>query len=280
MERIFASWDLMTRSFRVLRADTELMWLPVLSAVSCVLATAATVAGGAALFYPEIHSVIEAGGKWQPDAQFLMGATFVFYLVNYFTMVFFNTALVAAANIRLQGGDPTVKDGLRIAWERKWLILEWAAVAATVGMILNMIERRGSLIGRLVAGVIGLVWALASFLVVPVLAFEGVGPLDALRRSAELFRKTWGEQVTAVFSFGLVSFFLMVPGIMLPILGHLLMGEFGLIIGSTLFLLQIVIVMVVTSATRGIFVAALYRYATTGEAAPGFYRQNFTGAFR
>ena len=68
--------------------------------------------------------------------------------------------------------------------------------------------------------------------------------------------------------------------LLLPILGHMLMGEFGLIIGSTLFLLQIVIVMVVTSATRGIFVAALYRYATTGEAAPGFYRQNFTGAFR
>ena len=81
MERIFASWDLMSRSFRVLKADKELMWLPVLSAISCVFVTAATVAGGAALFYPEIHSVIEAGGKGQPDAQFLMGATFVFYLV-------------------------------------------------------------------------------------------------------------------------------------------------------------------------------------------------------
>lgn len=276
MERIFASWELMSQSFRVLKADRELMWLPVLSGISCLLVTAATVA----LYYPGIDAAIKAGGKWQPDAQFVIGATFVFYLVNYFTMVFFNTALVGAANIRLQGGDPTVKDGLRVAWERKWLILEWAAVAATVGMILNMFERRASLIGKLVAGVIGLAWALASFLVVPVLAFEDVGPLDALRRSAELFRKTWGEQVTAVFSFGLVSFFLMVPGIMLPILGRLLMGEFGLIIGSTLFGLYIVSVMVVTSATRGIFIAALYRYATTGEAASGFYRQNFTGAFR
>ncbi len=279
MGRIFTSWELMKQSFQILKADKELMWLPVFSAISCLLLTSATVAGGYALFYPGLRDAIDAGGRWHPDPALLSGATFVFYLVNYFTIVFFNTALVGAATIRLQGGDPTLEDGLRLAWRRRWIILQWAAVAATVGMILRMIEQRASLIGRFVVGLIGLAWTLASFLVVPVLAYEDVGPVEALRRSAELFRKTWGEQVVAGFSFGLISLLLAVPGIMLPLMGHLVGGEFGLIIGTTLLLIYIVLLSVVISAARGIFLAALYRYATTGEVAPGYYRQNFTTAW-
>jgi TatD family hydrolase len=68
------------------------------------------------------------------------------------------------------------------------VIFQWALLAATVGIILKMIEGRSSIIGKLVAGLIGLAWTLASFLVVPILAFEELGPFEALSRSAELFR--------------------------------------------------------------------------------------------
>ena len=114
--------------------------------------------------------------QWQPSPGLLFGAFFVFCLVNYFVIVFFNTALVGAATIRLQGGDPTLRDGLQLAWARKWVIFQWALLAATVGMILRMIEGRSSLTGKLIAGLIGLAWTLASFLVVPILSFEELGP--------------------------------------------------------------------------------------------------------
>jgi hypothetical protein len=261
-------------------ADTELMWLPVLSAISCVLVTAVVALGGGAFFYPSIKPIIDAGGRWEPSQGLLFGACFVFYLVNYFVIVFFNTALVGAATIRLQGGDPTLRDGLQLAWARKWVIFQWAFLAATVGMILKMIEGRSSLVGKLVAGLIGLAWTLASFLVVPILAFEELSPFEALSRSAELFRKTWGEQVVGGFSFGLIFFLFTLPGLLMPLVGHVLGGQAGLIIGIGWFVIYILLISVVNSATHGIFVAALYRYATTGDVAPGFSSHNFTSAWR
>jgi hypothetical protein len=280
MGKLSNSWELIKQSFQVLMADTELMWLPVLSAISCVLVTTVVALGGGAFFYPSIKPIIDAGGRWEPSQGLLFGACFVFYLVNYFVIVFFNTALVGAATIRLQGGDPTLRDGLQLAWARKWVIFQWAFLAATVGMILKMIEGRSSLVGKLVAGLIGLAWTLASFLVVPILAFEELSPFEALSRSAELFRKTWGEQVVGGFSFGLIFFLLTLPGLLMPLVGHVLGGQAGLIIGIGWFVIYILLISVVNSATHGIFVAALYRYATTGDVAPGFSSHNLTSAWR
>jgi hypothetical protein len=280
MGKLSNSWELIKQSFQVLMADTELMWLPVLSAISCVLVTAVVALGGGAVFYPSIKPIIDAGGRWEPSQGLLFGTCFVFYLVNYFVIVFFNTALVGAATIRLQGGDPTLRDGLQLAWARKWVIFQWAFLAATVGMILKMIEGRSSLVGKLVAGLIGLAWTLASFLVVPILAFEELSPFEALSRSAELFRKTWGEQVVGGFSFGLIFFLLTLPGLLMPLVGHVLGGQAGLIIGIGWFVIYILLISVVNSATHGIFVAALYRYATTGDVAPGFSSHNLTSAWR
>jgi hypothetical protein len=280
MGKLSNSWELITQSFQVLVADTELLWLPVLSAISCILVTAAIFLGGGAFFYPAIRSVTAAGGRWQPSPEFLFGAFFVFYLANYFVIVFFNTALVGAATIRLQGGDPTLRDGLRLAWDRKWVIFQWALLASTVGMILKMIEGRSSLVGKLVAGLIGLAWTLASFLVVPILAYEELGPFEALSRSGELFRKTWGEQVVGGFSFGLMFFLFTLPGLLLPFVGHLLGGQAGLIVGAGWFVVYVLLISIVNSATHGIFVAALYRYATTGEVAPGFHNHNLSAAWR
>lgn len=280
MGKLSNSWDLIRQSFQVLMADTELLWLPVLSAISCVLVTAVVALGGGAFFYPAIKPIIDAGGRWQPSQGLLFGAGFIFYLVNYFVIVFFNTALVGAATIRLQGGDPTLRDGLQLAWARKWVIFQWAFLAATVGMILKMIEGRSSFVGKLVAGLIGLAWTLASFLVVPILAFEELSPFEALSRSAALFRKTWGEQVVGGFSFGLIYFLLTLPGLLMPFAGYALGGQAGLIIGIGWFVIYVLLISVVNSATHGIFVAALYRYATTGEVAPGFSSDNLTAAWR
>ncbi len=279
MGKLSNSWDLARQSFQVLKSDKELMWLPVLSAISCLLATALMMGAGA-VFYPSIRAAIATHSEWRLTPQFIFGVSFAFYLVNYFVIVFLNTALVGAATIRLQGGDPAVDDGLRLAWQRKGVILQWAFVAATVGMILKMIEERASFIGRLVVGLIGLAWSLASFLVAPILAYEDVGPFEALQRSAELFRKTWGEQVVGGISFGLIFFLLAVPGLLLPIFGYVLADQEGLIAFMVPLVFYVIILSVENSATRGIFVAALYHFATTGRVAPGFRKYSFANAWK
>jgi hypothetical protein len=123
-------------------------------------------------------------------------------------------------------------------------------------------------------------WSLASLLVVPVLAFENVGPFEALRRSGELFRKTWGEGVAGGISFGLIFTFLALPGFAFPVFGMLISAQWGFIVGGALFAIYVVLLSVVSSATHGIFVAALYRYATSGEVPPGFHKWDLTNAWQ
>src|SRR5207302_7268420 len=138
---------------------------------------------------------------------------------------------VSVANSRLVGGTWTFRDGIELAWERKGTILQWALVAATVGVILRTLEERLGLIGRLIMRIIGIVWTLACYFVVPVLAFEDLTPIEAVKRSSKLFRDTWGEKVVGGFSLSLVSMLLMLPGIGLVIVAAYLGGVAGLLIG-------------------------------------------------
>ena len=80
--------------------------------------------------------------------------------------------------IRLDGGSPTLGDGLRIANGRIGTILGYAVISATVGVILRAIQERVGFIGRLIAGLLGAGWAVATFLVVPVIVTSDRGAIE------------------------------------------------------------------------------------------------------
>ena len=209
---------------------------------------------------------------------FLLGM-FTLYVVNYFVIVFFNVALVGVAHSRLMGGTWTFKDGLELAWERKGTILKWALVAATVGVVLRTLEERLGLIGRLIMRIIGIAWTLACYFVVPVLAFEDLTPIDALKRSSKLFRDTWGEKVIGGFSLSMVSLVLMLPGIGLPMAAAFLAGINGMMVGLILMVLYFLVLSVFMSAVGGIFNAALYRYACFKQVPPAFSEELIASAW-
>ena len=277
MGTLSRSWELVGQSFRILKSDKELMWLPVASAISCIVATVIIFGAGALLVLPLGSMPHDAAAQkllYQQMSPFLL----LFYIATYSIAIYFNVALVSIASNRLAGGQATLNDGLQAAWKRKWRILQWALVAATVGILLRMLERRASFIGRIVVGLIGFAWTLASFFVVPLLAAEDVGPMEALYRSAEIFRNTWGEEVVGGFSFGLIFFLLALPGALLPLLGAQY-GTNAMLAGLALAILYWVLLSVISSASQGIFVAALYRYATTRQISGGFSGDDLTGAW-
>jgi hypothetical protein len=274
MGKFSRSWQLVMQSFAILRSDKQLMLFPVLSAISCFIVTAIIATGGAFLMLPARASAIAAGEQFNPNHSptFLFGM-FALYVVNYFVIVFFNVALVGVANSRLMGGTWTFRDGLELAWERKGTILQWALVAATVGVIFRTLEERLGLIGRLIMRIIGFAWTLACYFVVPVLAFEDLTPIDAVKRSSKLFRDTWGEKVIGGFSLSLVSMVLMLPGIGLVIAATFLAGLKGLLFGVVLMFLYFLVLSVFMSAVGGIFNAALYRYACFKQVPPAFSQE-------
>ena len=280
MGKFSRSWQLVKQSFAILRSDKQLMLFPILSAVSCFVLTAMIATGGAFLLLPTRAAAIAAGEQFHPNQSpmFLVGM-FTLYVVNYFVIVFFNVALVGVANSRLMGGTWTFRDGLELAWERKGTILQWALVAATVGVILRTLEERMGLIGRIIMRIIGIAWTLACYFVVPVLAFEDLTPIDAVKRSAKLFRDTWGEKVIGGFSLSLVSLVLMLPGIGLVVVAGVLGGSAGLLFGLAVMFLYFLLLSVFMSAVGGIFNAALYRYACFKQVAPAFSQELIASAW-
>ena len=84
---------------------------------------------------------------------------------------------------------------MRIATSKMGTIAGYALIAATVGMILRAIQERVGFIGRIIVGLLGVGWTVATYLVVPVLVTRDVGPIDAVKESAGWLKKTWGENV-------------------------------------------------------------------------------------
>ena len=281
MGKLSRSWDLVGKSFGILLSDKELLYLPIATGFACLAFSVIIFAGYALAFPSQITALGAATGPHQlPLTQGMWACLFFFYLVNYFIVVFFNVALVAAASDRLAGGNATINYGLQVAWERKGKIFQWALLASTVGILLNALEQRLGWLGRLVTRFIGVAWTMATFFVVPLLAAEDVGPAEALVRSGELFTETWGEQLVGGFSFGLIFTLLAIPGAALPFLLGSAFGSTGVVTGAILMIVYWLLLSVISAAVQGIFTAALYRYVTTKEVPPSFHLSDFSTAWQ
>lgn len=272
------SWDLLSQSFALLKSDKQLVWLPIVSGFSCLIATIIIFSFGALVLIPVTGIPHGAAGQ-KFLTQSFTPVIFLYYLVTYCIVIFFNVALVSIAANRLAGGHATINDGLQAAWNRKWRIFQWALLSATVGVILRAIQQRAGIIGRVITGIIGVLWTLASFFVVPLIAAQDMGPVEALYKSAELFKETWGEELVSGFSFSLIFMLLGLPALILPIIGARY-SPAGMFVGLGVALLYWLGLGIVSSAAQGIFVAALYRYATTGEVSQGFQRDELASAWR
>lgn len=281
MGKLSRSWDLVEKSFGILLSDKELLCLPIASGIACLCASVMMLAAYALAFPAQITAFATTSDAHQlPISQGMWAYLFFFYLVNYFIVVFFNVALVAAASDRLAGGSATINYGLQVAWQRKGKIFQWALLASTVGILLNALEERLGWIGRLVTRFIGVAWTMATFFVVPLLAAEDVGPAEALVRSGELFTETWGEQLVGGFSFGLIFVLLALPSIALPYFLGSAFGSTGVVAGAILMIAYWLLLSVVSAAVQGIFNAALYRYATTKEVPRPFHLTDFSTAWQ
>ena len=262
MGRISRGWKLTKLSLRVIRKDKEILLLPVLSAAFTLLVLASFVLG---IFFSVGFEEIFEGASAVTGLALL----FAFYFISYFISIFFNAAIVGCATIRLNGGDPKVKDGLRIAMDNVGRILVWAILAATVGMIIKAIQQRVGFIGRLVMGALGVAWTLVTYFVVPVLIYEKLGPWGAVKRSASMFKGTWGETIVGSLGLGIIFFLAGLAGLPIVILGAVLGGFVGAIIGLLVAIVYWMILAVVKTAAEGVLVAALYRYAITGQVSEG-----------
>jgi hypothetical protein len=284
--RIRRSWRLTTEAWQVLQQDRLLILFPILSGLALTVLLA-TFLVPAALLIPW-SEIFSQGSEGRQHLRFRLETlhyvgVFLGYLVGSFVVIFFNVGLVACVRKRFAGETPTIRDGLGFAAQNVGRIFQWALVNATVGVVLQAIGERAGWLARLAADLIGFAWSLATFFVVPVLVYEQVGPFDALKRSAETFRKTWGESLTGHLGIGIAFGLLAAGGVVATILG--VVAGFSVIGSSTALgftvvgislvgcVLYLTVLGVLQSTLQSIFLAACYQYATTGAAPYPFTRE-------
>lgn len=282
LDKIRNGWSLAMSSFEVLKLDPELMLFPLASGLSCLMILASFALPLIGFGDGTYMDVLLDDETTSTDilAYLLL---FLFYFANYFVILFFNSALVACAIIRFKGGDPTIKDGIRAAVSSVVYIVMWALVAATVGVILKVVESRSENIGKFIAGLLGTAWSMLTFFVVPVLVIEHKSPWEAFNRSKNIMFKTWGETFASSFSIGIINFLFMIVAAIPLFLGFMMMGAGGSTPGYVLIALGIIMMIggvLCTSALESILLAGLYIYSKEGIVPDCYDESTFSSAFQ
>lgn len=267
----------MSATWTLLKQDRELVWLPALGAAAALVAAVA-------LFVPGWVLGDAAGGPSHHSWAYWVGGIFASFGASV-VGIYFQSALVIGANERADGGDPTLRSCLDAAWAIRGRILKWALLATTVGAVIRAVERRFGAVGNVVGFLAGLAWAIATFLVVPVVVAENVGPVEAAKRSGQLIKQTWGTSLRTTLRFGVIQAVVVIPAMIVLAIG------FGLLVGgntadrtlgAVLALaggVTLLAVAVVASAVSGYARALIYRYAV-GKPVPGVDAALFAGVFQ
>jgi Family of unknown function (DUF6159) len=267
MGALSRGFRLMKVSWGVVKQDRQLLWLPVISFLCSLIVMAVFALGAVGIGIPE------QGESPSPALYVLL---FVMYVVLSFVTVYFNAAVIGTAMKRLKGEDASIRDGLAMTRQHVGQIFVWALITATVGMILRLLQERAGLLGRIVLGVIGLAWTVITFFVVPVILFEPESATGAIKRSASIFRQRWGEQFTGQATIGVA---ILLIGIPVALIGGAIAAA-APVVGIPLLVIAIGVLAAIGAACTGVFNAALYRYATTGESSGAFTVEDMNSSFR
>lgn len=276
--KISNSWGLAKESYGVLKQDKELMVFPVVSAVMTVLLLASFFVPAATMID---WATLDTEAPTTRALGFLL--TFMFYFIGYFVMLFCNTALLHCAKVRFSGGDPTVKDGFQAGMSNLGRIVCWAAIGGTIGVILAQLEERLGVLGSIIRSVVGGAWTVVTYFAVPVMIFEQLSPMEAVKRSKDIIFETWGEAAVAALGmrsaqgvFTFVGFLVIIGGIVGGIATQqMVLAGVGVGVGLLIWIGSAIVFSCLTQIYR----AALYIYATTGEPPKAFANAQLDSAF-
>jgi hypothetical protein len=269
MGTIRRSYAIFRESLQVLSKDKEILVFPLLSGIITIVAFASIVFAGA------VSGVFQHFDKHDPMNY---AVAFVWYFISWFIVLFFNVAVIQCASIRLRGGDPTIADGFRASMQHLGRIAAWALVSATIGVILKYLADRAGFIGKIIIGLLGAAWSIATYFIVPVMIFEKRSLRDSVKQSTLLISKTWGESLVAAGGIGVFIMLLAVAGLIVPVAAFFI-SPMAALIGLGVVVVYWIALSVMSAALSGIFRTALYLYATEGRAPEGFSPEYVQHAF-
>jgi hypothetical protein len=270
MSKIKRGWALTKKSWGLLNGNRELLRFPLYGAVATI----------------PLAFIFLGPGLYFLDENAYAGAIPLIVLGVYVLSVvgtYFAVGLAAAADMIFRGEQASVGDGLAVARSRFSQIAGWAALSTAISVVMGALENQGGIAGTIAARLVGLAWSLITFLAVPVIAIEGTGPLETLKRSASLFKSRWGQQITGNLAIGGAVFLLGILPSMLLVGAGIVVWATASFVGALLVVIGAIgfaISLLISQALNGIFGVALYRYALDGEALGGFTPEELESAVK
>jgi hypothetical protein len=270
MKRIRRGWALTKKSWALLNGHRELVRFPLYGGIATIILGLVFLGPGAFALDKHTYGI---------GIPLVVIGIYVLSVVG----IYFSVGLAACADLIFRGQNATVSDGIAVANTRFSQICGWAALSTAVGLIIGVLENQGGAIGDIAGRLIGMAWSLITFLSVPVIAIEGTGPIETLKRSGALFKQRWGAQITGNIAIGGIVFLIgFLPGVALIAAGVIIWPSVGfagallVVIGA----LVVCVALLVSKALSGIFGVALYRYALEGEVVGGFTQEDLESAVR
>lgn len=287
MNAFSRSWLITKLSFSVINKDRELLWFAVLSFLFSGLYLLAMIVPLA--MFGSFEDDPDGGQRKLELTEYAI--IFVAYFGLAFVATFFNVCVVYTSKVRFEGGDATFGESFRFAMSRLGLIFQWSLVSASVGLLLRILEnasrnlgKGGQIVSSIILSLVGMAWGIVTIFVVPGIVYDGLGPFDAIKKSVQVIKKTWGESLIRHFGLGLIQFFVVVAVILVSAgLTYGLTMAFdtpGMLIGIGFGVLAILLSVLVFGVATSVFNTALYVYATQGTLASGFDQDTMRSAFR
>ena len=190
------------------------------------------------------------------------------YLVSMILATYFNVAFYHEILASLRGDGVSIRRGLLYALTRWQAVLLWASFAGLVGLVIRQLEERVGIIGKLVLGLVGTAWSVASIFVIPVVVTdtESVNPFHMLKKSALTLKQTWGEALIGFAGVQLGGLVLTLGSFVflgLAFTVSMVTGNFWIIgVTGALWLVGMIVFSYVISVANHVYRCALYLYST------------------
>ncbi len=247
--------------FTMARDEPGLMMVPVLA----FLIQLVILGIGTLVLLPTLRSMHANEGQRVHLTAGQWGVLALVGVLVMFVSVVSHATIIARVMARFHGQSVTNVQAARAALTKTPQLLAWAFINYVVISILRGIGNRG-ILGAVVGVLLRAGWMLASFFVVPVILFEDKGAVAAIKRSVELCRARWGENIVGNGALGLIAFAAILLDVAVAVVLGLVFAPLGAVVG-VIGLAAILLVLTVATAA---FNAALYWYAVTDQS-PGQY---------
>lgn len=212
----------------------------------------------------------------------VLGLLFAF--VNTFVVIFFNAGLMACTYQALEGEEPSINHGFRIASRRAPQILGWTLVSVFVSAALSALESN-SKVADIIASLLGMAWGAMTYFVLPIILVDGEHAFAAIKGSIETMKQAWGTALISNFSSALLGLALMLPDLAMIYAGRGQIVEFTITGSASLVLPFLGLTWmaasaIIMSAANTVLKSMLFDYATGVEMDPSIDTYDFQDAFR